>query len=561
LRWGSGMTKHEVARLALVALAPAVLALAGCAQEPSAATADLGTGEEFVEDGEIVPEGKADDFLSATAREFVIAGSDTVTLESTYSTRSTADRLARARQLVGLRQTALAWFLNQYLVDKEEDEANHAYGGFGAMAKAGDYTSANIRPESTGSLTYRFDFEQLVAGRTNLMTLIPTQSGPNSTRTFTLTVGLPTNAQMGELETNHEWYRSAPWSEWSPTTVPAAQRRDLTVTLRPETASHDVWFDYDRLFADGVLDIDVHFGWDYHAGYHVTHAHEMHDWLRAQGFTAPVRTFDALNRTSGAYTRTIRANGRDIRIEVRLFYGHAGGDTDPDTDAGGRQLEADARTSLATRDVIVYSGHSGPFYGFALANWRMTDEGDLDDSEMASVRMASGRYQIVVAEGCDTYQIGEAFSQNPAHPNLRDLNVLTTTSFSNASTPATVQDFISHLIERDSRGHHRPRTVRSLLTSLDAESSSGFHTMYGIHGVDHNPSLHPYADHEMMGQACSANADCGDLGNLCIRPRAGAARVCTAACTDDSGCGTGMVCRQLASASSRTIYGSACVAR
>ncbi len=555
------MTQHDVVRLALAALCPAVLALSGCAPARSTAPADLGTGEEFVEDGEVVPLGMADDFFSATASEFVIAGSDTVTLEPSYASRSTADRLSRARELVGLRQIALAWFLNQYLVDKEAEEANHAYGGFGAMAKASDYASVNIRPESTGSLTYRFDFEQLVAGRTNLMTLLHPQAAANGTRTFTLTVGLPTNVSMGELETNHEWYRSAPWNDWNPTTVPVAQRRDLVVSIRPETASHDAWFDYDRLFADGVLDIDIHFGWDYHAGYHVTHAHQMHDWLRAQGFTAPVTTFAALNRTSGAYTRTIRANGHDVRVEVRLFYGHTGGDTDPDTDAGGRQLEADARTSLATRDIIVYSGHSGPFYGFALANWRMTNEGDLDDSEMASVRMASGRYQIVVAEGCDTYQIGAAFGANPAHPALRDLNVLTTTSFSNAATPETVQAFLAHVLERDSRGRHRPRTVRSLLTRLDAVSSLGFHTMYGMHGIDHDPTLHPYADREMMGQACSANADCGDLGNLCIRPRAGAARVCTAACTDDRGCPTGSACRQIASAGSATIYGSACVAR
>ena len=107
------------------------------------------------------------------------------------------------------------------------------------------------------------------------------------------------------------------------------------------------------------------------------------------------------------------------------------------------------RDSLAHRDVIVYGGHSGPFYGFALANWRMTDEGDLDDSELASVQMPSDRYQIVVADGCDTYQIGAAFGRNPAHPDLANLDVVTTTSFSDASEPTTIQDFITRLIERD----------------------------------------------------------------------------------------------------------------
>jgi hypothetical protein len=106
-----------------------------------------------------------------------------------------------------------------------------------------------------------------------------------------------------------------------------------------------------------------------------------------------------------------------------------------------RQLIEDMRASLATRDVILYGGHSGPFYGFALANWRMTDEGDLDDSELESVEMPVGRYQIVVADGCDTYRMGAAFGRNPAHPDLRDLDVVTTTSFSDALEPSTIQDF------------------------------------------------------------------------------------------------------------------------
>ena len=229
---------------------------------------------DLVEDGEIVTDDKADDFLSATAREFVIAGTDTVVLESSYMGRSASERMARARELVSLRQIALAWFLNQYLVDKEEEEGNASYGGFGAMAKAGDYEALNIR--ETAPLTYSFDFEQLVAGRTDLMTRLPTRPTASPTaRTFTLTVGLPTNAEMARLETNSEWYRSAPWDGWNPTTVPAAQRRDLTVTIRRETESRDAWFDYARVLEDDVLDIDVHFGWDYHDAYHVQHARAL----------------------------------------------------------------------------------------------------------------------------------------------------------------------------------------------------------------------------------------------------------------------------------------------
>jgi hypothetical protein len=534
----------------------AALALAGCANAPPEM---LDEGEEFIEDGVVVEDGKADDFLSLTAREFVITGTDQVVLEPEHASRTSAQRMTRARQLVSLRQIALAWFLNQYLVDKESDQANHTYGGFGAMAKAGDYESLRIR--EVAPLTYAFDFSHLIAGRSDLMTRLPTRPGAIAgQRVLTLSVGLPTNAEMARLDTNSEWYRSAPWSEWNPTTVSAAQRRDLTVTIRPETESRDAWFDYEGLFADGRLDIDVHFGWDYHAAYHVTHARSFYNWLRARGFSSPVASFDRYDRTSGPLTRTIRANGRTITVEVRIFYGHEdGGTTDPDTAAGGRQLEEDMRASLATRDVIVYSGHSGPFYGFALANWRMTDEGDLDDSEMSTVTMAS-RSQIVFAEGCDTYQIGAAFGRNPAHPDLRGLDVITTTSFSNASSSTPVQNFVSRLVERDSRGRHRPRTVRSLLQDLDAGTGYGFHTMYGIHGIDDDPRVHPYAEREMFGEMCAANADCGDIGNLCIRQLDGVRR-CTAACTSDDGCGAGYRCRLVASASATAIYGSACVPR
>jgi len=539
----------------LTATLTASILFAGCA-------ADAGLsdeGEEFVDDAQVVPAGKADDFLSLTARELVVSGTTTVTLEAEYEGRSEAERMARVQELVSLRQLAISWFLNQYLVDKESEDSNADYGGFGAMAKAGDYAELDIA-QVDDTLTYSFTFQQVIAGQNDLTRLLPLTEGPDGTRVFTLTVGTPTNEEMARLETNHEWYRSSPWSAWNPSAVADDRKEDLVLAVRPETESNDAWFDYQRLFEDGVLDIDVHFGWDYHANYHVTHARELFTWLQEQGFEAPVATFDELRRDSGPFVRSLDANGQTIRVEVRVFYGHAGGETDPDTDAGGRVLEEDARHSLATRDVIIYSGHSGPFYGFALGNWRMTDEGDLDDSELSSVEMPSDRSQIVFAEGCDTYQLGAAFARNPAHPDLAGLDVITTTSFSNAATPKAAQDFISRLIERDSHGHHRPRTVSSLLSDLDDNGGWGFHTMYGIHGVDDDLTLHPYADLEMMGEECAVNADCGGLGNLCVRQLDGS-HACSAACTADAGCPADMACRQIGSSRSRAIYGSACVPR
>jgi hypothetical protein len=509
---------------------------------------------EEIEDGVAVPAGKEDDFFSASAYEYVLEGRTSVTIEASLAGASEQDKLDRVRELIGYKQIAIAWFLTQYLVDKESDDDNAGFGGFGGLAKGGAYEDMDVRP--VDELTYEFTFRQLVAGKRNLMTALPLATDPDGKRRFDLEIGKPTNEELARLETNHEWYRDAPWSSWNPANVAADRKETIRFAIERERESTDAWFDYDALLADGKITIDVHFGWDYHSAYHVVHARALYGWLRDRDFASPVASFDELGRGSGPFTRTIEADGRDVTVEVRIFYGKTGSDSDPDTDAGGRALEEDMRVSLATRDAIVFSGHSGPFYGFALANWKKTDEGDLDDSEMSAVSMP-GRYQVVFAEGCDTYHIGEAFRHNPSKPDGTLLDIITTTSFSNASSPDAVQDFIARLVERDSQGRHRPRTIKSLLTDLDS-NSYWFHTMYGIHGIDDNPALHPYAVVDNLCARCDASAACGGPGNLCVGV-GGSGRRCAAACTDDRGCPTGYACTAIASQSSGTIYDRACV--
>jgi hypothetical protein len=506
-------------------------------------------------DGVLVAEGKADDFLSATATEYVVAGRATVTLEETYRDADEDARMARLTELVGYERVLISWFLTQYFIDKKHDDSNADYGGFGAMAKANTFDELDLRQED--DLTYSFAVRQLIAGPRDLLQDLPTTINDEGQREFALIVGNPSNEDKAKLETNHEWYRDAPWTSFNPDTLDDSQKKELVLTIDYEVESQDAWFDYQELFADDALTIDVHFGWDYHNAYHVTHARSTFSFLEREGFTPPVATFDELTRESGPFTRTLRADGREITVEVRLFYGKTGADTDPDTDAGGIVMENDMRESLRTRDVIVYSGHSGPFYGFALANWRRTEEGDLDDSEMSSVEMPADRYQVVFAEGCDTYHIGEAFRGNPAKPGGQNLDIITTTAPSDASSPAAVTDIISRLTEENDAGEHRPRTMMSLITDLDS-NSYWQRPMYGIHGIDDNPQVHPYARQSLMCSECATDADCGGVGNRCYGDGAGA-RFCGTACTTDAGCGDGYRCGEIASANSMTIYDSVCV--
>lgn len=506
------------------------------------------------EDSVFVDDSKADDFFSLSAQEYVLTGKSTVVLDASMASKPAADRLAAAKKLIGYKQIAIAWFVTQYLVDKEHDEANASFGGFGGMAKAGAYEDLEIR-ERADKVTFDFTFKQLAAGNKNLLSRLPVRVAGGK-QVFDLEIGKPSNTEMAQLETNSEWYRNAPWSGWNPASVSADKKEKITFEIARERASTDGFFDLERLTADGKLDVDVYFGWDYHSEYHLKHSKSFFTWLQGQGFRAPVASWDKLTTTTAPFTRTVIADGRTVKVEVRMFFGKPGTNTDPDTDAGGVVLENLAADSLKTKDVIVYSGHSGPFYGFALANWKKTSEGDLDDADMRVAQMPSDRYQLVLAEGCDTYQIGEAFKENP-NKQGKNIDVITTTSFSNASTPATVQHFLSALLARDSANRLRPQPVSTLLTKLDSESW-GFTTMYGMHGIDDNPKVVPFAKLSSFGKACSANADCGGPGNLCVSAGAGQGKKCTAACAGDAACGTGYTCKAVASASTSTIYGRAC---
>lgn len=505
----------------------------------------------------IVPDDKLDDFLSLSGQEFVVEGRYTVTLEEELRDADEATRMARVEELIAYQEVAISWFLTQYFIEKKGDDPNSDFGGYGAMAKANSYDELDIQQED--DLTYSFRIYQLIAGHRDLLERMNDDLSPvgDGSYQFVLTIGTPSNEEMARLDTNNEWYRDAPWDGWNPEAVDESQKTDLTLTIKPEIESSDAWFDYQSMFADGLLDIDVHFGWDYHNNYHVVHAEALFNWLQRQDFEAPVATFAELDRNSGPFTRSLDANGMNVSVEVRIFFGHAEGETNPDTDAGGRILEEDMRTSLQTRDVIVYSGHSGPFYGFALANWRQTEEGDLDDSEMSSVTMPS-RYQLIFAEGCDTYHIGESFSNNPAKPGGANIDIITTTAPSNASSPDAVQDMITRLIETDDQGRHQPRTMKSLLRDLDS-NSFWFQTMYGIHGIDDNPQLHPYAQPDNMCMSCETDTGCGGVGNLCVTIAEGEGRRCVPTCTADEGCPGDARCRSVADPNTSTIYDSACV--
>jgi hypothetical protein len=133
---------------------------------------------------------------------------------------------------------------------------------------------------------------------------------------------------------------------------------------------------------------------------------------------------------------------------------------------------------------------------------------------------------------------------NPSKPGLKDLDVITTTSFSNAANANTVTDVLAALIGAPGRSQSVPLLYSRLLADLDS-NSYWFHSMYGVHGVDDNPRVHPWADLSRACESCTSHAACGD-GMHCVRMKDDK-RVCAAECTSSLGCGDGYECRNVQS--------------
>jgi hypothetical protein len=510
----------------IVGLVLVTLMMSGCSSEKAADTEEL-----FV-----ITDGKADNFFSLSAQEYTVEGTTYVELEAEYDDEDDEARKRRVLELVYYRQIAVNWFLLQFLMGIEDDHDNK----FESLTKNGSYEDLEITQDPENARLFTFRFRQEIGGQLDLLAELPSTVEADGFHHFQLPVGKVPNSQMEMLELNKEWYRKSPWSKFNPTTAGEDKVEHIDLTIKPEARSQDGWIDYDGLMADGELSISIHFGWDYHKEYHIVHSTDVYNWLVGKGFASPVGSYDEYLRDSGPLTRTLKANGKEIAVKVWLYWGKPGTETDPDTDSGGKALEEDMLNALATRDVIVFSGHSGPFYGFALANWRKTDEGDIDDSEIPAVDMPADRYQVVLAEGCDTYAMGQAFRINPNKEGLHNLDVLTTTNFSNASTAGVVRNMILALIEDDNQGRHKPWKFSDLLRKLDG-NSSWFHSMYGVHGVDDNPRLHPYAVVESFCKECSDDADCGDNGNQCVRINDNE-KVCSAECITTDACPAGYEC-------------------
>ena len=495
--------------------------------------------------GAIVPPGKADNYFSTDGQEYTVTGATQGKLDATClsdnASSANPEKICSLRS-IGLKNFAIGWFLNQYIIDKH-DAPNEDWGGFTSMTRPASYEALEVSPpDGDGKFNYTFTSE--LSGPLDLLDKIPTEACGED-RCFELEIPVLDNTTLSQTETGKEWYRKAPYKAYNPETY-SGEKEKLTLRIKPYPRSNDAYLEYDKLFSqeqlaktNGTLKIGVFVGWDYYDDrYDLQTAKEVYRWLvDERGFTSPVASYDDLKIDSGDFTKTIRVKGQDVPVAVQLVHPGQGDPADP---AFAGAMKAAMVQAFAERQAVLYEGHAGPLYGFALGDWNNTEAGELDDSELPSLTLPDQFYQVVLASGCDTYMVADSLYQNPKKSGRTDLDVITTTSFSNAAGKGrTAKLLIDALINQDENGELKPQMYGDILRSLNSEI--WMTPIYGVHGIDDNPRENPFAEESVLCRACESHAACGGYDALCVDLGGGDTR-CATKCETNDDCPQNFTC-------------------
>jgi hypothetical protein len=498
------------------------LALGACAPVPAS---DGGA--------RLVDDGKADNFYSSVASEFTVAGSLPVQM--------TADEyadVAKRAELAKRRITAFGLYLTAYITDKEpEIFTNTSYGSFHGMVRnrAVDDLSFTGSPDTGVSVSFTMD----LAGPKDMLEQIAVaqMTQPSGGKT-------PFDVKMPKGQSFDP--DAVPWRtirSFDPATC-NCETETVHLEGRMLPASQDAYPEYRSMFSDGVLDITLFQGHDYNTQRSdLREAREYFSWLQEQGFKAPVDSFEQLAPGSGPFTRTIKAGGKEVRVDVRMFHS--------DMFTMDRRGQHDlALSELVARDVFFYNGHAGPYYGFYL------DEAKAAQVEPTEIQNApfTDKKQIFIANGCQTYsQYADNLYDNQ-RKSEDNLDVITTVNFSYGEGTT---EFLGKLLELDEQGQHKPASFYDLVNAYNETWRSSEEVFYGAMGIDGNPLLHPYANTAQIGKACTADGDCGDAyGNRCVA-KGETEHVCGAVALGEMGCPAGTKYRSIAEGD--TIVAHVCI--
>jgi hypothetical protein len=499
-----------------------------------------GVAESGDDELEIVEEGKADNYYSSVAAEFKVTGALPVALTA----EEFADEKLRTDKAIR-RVTAFGLYLTTYVtakfegIDKNgdgvisEDERffhNMGYGGFQAMVRNQTAQTLSITADAQGG-GYTATFSLDLAGPRNLLTKIPGERLTSAGGGLRFDVRMPKGATMSPTDVPRTDIR-----RFNPETH-VGELETVRVTANANPTVGNAYPPYAAFLADGVFDITLFFGHDYNKDRSdLREAREAFATLKELGFAAPAANFDALTSESGPFTRTLRANGKSVRAEVRIFHSNMF--------ETARQKQHDlALAEITARDVFFYNGHAGPYFGFYMDEARAAT---VNYGEFATAPFKADKQQLVIAQGCQTYsQYADMLYASPAKDEA-NLDVITTVNYSYGEGTLGI---LRNLLGVTSSGALRPADYYRIVEDLNSEWLNNYkEVFYGVMGIDGNPRIHPFANIEALGKECRRVSDCGDSsGNVCVKATSRGKKACGVVSLAAAACPSGTTFRQVAS--------------
>lgn len=451
-----------------------------------------------------VPEfsGKADNYISTNAREFVLSGTAHASLPDDFDNLSDDEKKEAIDEAVEDRISTVSRALEDH-VESVLDEANGDTSGdedpeYFIYARR-ENTDVGMTDVTEGKVA--FDFELELVGSLEIAELLVSNSDTGNS--FEIEIG------DGSM----------------------AMQEALDVEIGP-TPSTDAFPKYDELFADGVYDIALHFGGDYNEErYDLETAKWAFNTLKEDGWTHPnAESFADLEIDSEPFTREITVEGEPV--EARVYIYHA----DMVDAENADKLTESMETSFAKRDVVIYSGHAGSNAGFILD---YDPRHEIEPVDFTDLPLAD-KYQIYVFDGCRTYRtyVQDLMeNDNKTFENVDIVTTINTTPFS--AGYQVIYEFAYWLTFADDQGRHFPMTWKTILQGVNAEEDwDDVH--YGVHGIDQDPKLNPHASEGVACTACDGQNTCGAGGNYCLQLSGGSA--CGTACATSEACGEGFTC-------------------
>ena len=483
------------------------------------------TTQEETDEAIAVYPGKADDYLSPTSREYLLWGIGDFILEEEWADKELAEKEAHVETMLGYKFKAYAHFINEYITDKSSHDSNQDYGGFAGLIKSSSLEWV-YEPLDDEGMTWTFIWEMEMGGPRDLMDRMPIEMDEIGQTYFLVKMPKLSNSAVGS---------SSYPKDFNPETH-EGELDEIQVMVDAEDESFDAFPHYNAMFEDGLFDVFILVGGDYNEKrWDLIAAEQIFDWLKSAGYSHSATELTELTLESAPFRKTITANGKQVKVEVTLMWP----DIVPDEDLDSVKERVIA--AYETMDLVVYDGHAGQDPDYSGVVYHYNPRRAISANDLAELNLPE-KYQIYLMNGCKTYNAyPDAIYQN-GQKTTANLDIISTVNFSWLSMqPFTTSGFLNELLAR-AGSTHDPRTYVEILTQINKDNN--YNVYYGVHGLDDNAHINPYADLSTLCESCTTDNDCPGQGNLCVRFEWG--KACAAECTANDGCPAGYGCRDIA---------------